>query len=155
MLLFLFTMDWSKALFCKQSQTLCYKCFFFFFHRNLIYVYLKKASCAVCGETCAILVTTVCISYFASQICINPTRNTFLVHPPPSGGGGGRGIITHKIFDKSMFSGNVLKCNVKRSKPFFIRKHAFVKKTCVLFSSLSLYIYFLETTKHKCLILCR
>ena len=29
----------------------------FFFHRKLVYVYLEKASCAVCGETCAILVT--------------------------------------------------------------------------------------------------
>ena len=55
----------------------------FFFHRNLIYVLLKKVSCAVCGETCAILVTVACISYFASQVCINPTRNTFLVPQKP------------------------------------------------------------------------
>ena len=55
-----------------------------FFHRNLIYVYLKKTSCAVCGETwvyefATILVTFVCISYFDWQIFINPTRDTFLV----------------------------------------------------------------------------
>ena len=33
----------------KQNQTVCFK--FIFFHRNLIYVYLKKVSCGVCGET--------------------------------------------------------------------------------------------------------
>ena len=38
-----------------------------FFHRNLIYVYLKKASCTVCGyEFGTILVTFVCIFYFDS-----------------------------------------------------------------------------------------
>ena len=47
-----------------------------FFHRNLNYVYFKKASCTVCGETSV----RVCnISYFNSQIFINPTRDTFLV----------------------------------------------------------------------------
>ena len=44
---------------------------------------LKKESCAVCGETCAILVTVACIPYFVLQICINPTRNTFLVTKKP------------------------------------------------------------------------
>ena len=50
----------------------------FFFHRD-VYLYLKKVSCFVCGETCAIVNTFVCITHFASQICINSNRDTFLV----------------------------------------------------------------------------
>ena len=44
---------------------------------------IKKSILTVCGGTCAILVTVVCIPYFALQICINPTRNTFLVPKKP------------------------------------------------------------------------
>ena len=51
----------------------------FFFHRDVFYLYLKKVSCFACGETCTIVVTFVSISYFASQICINPNRDTLLV----------------------------------------------------------------------------
>ena len=71
------------------------------------------------------LVTFVCVLYFASQICINPTRDTFLVS---------RGkkklakfVYTSSIvpsgkivfFDKSMFSEDGLKCHPKRRKQFF------------------------------------
>ena len=44
-----------------------------FFHRNLIYIYfLKKAYCACCDldTSLQLCVTFICISYFASQICI-------------------------------------------------------------------------------------
>ena len=54
-----------------------------FFHRNLIYVYLKKDLGLYVGrlgyEFASMLVTFVCISYFSSQIYINPTSDAFLV----------------------------------------------------------------------------
>ena len=55
---------------------------FFFFIGTYLCLF-KKASCAVCAETCAILVTVVWIFCFSSPIYINPTRNTFLVPSPP------------------------------------------------------------------------
>ena len=52
-----------------------------FCHRNLMFI--SKKSCTVVErpgyEFDAMLVTFVCILYFASQICINPTRDTFLI----------------------------------------------------------------------------
>ena len=54
-----------------------------FCHRNLIYVYLKKYLALYVErlgyEFVVMLVTFVCILYFALQICINPTRDTFLI----------------------------------------------------------------------------
>ena len=54
-----------------------------FCHRNLIYVYLKKYLVLYVErfgyEFVVMLVTFVCILYFALQICINPTRDTFLI----------------------------------------------------------------------------
>ena len=67
-----------------------------FFHKNLIYVYLKKASCAVCGEIWA-------------WVC------NYISH-----------IRLH-----------------------LLRKHGFVKKTCVLFCQYK-FVYFLETTMYEC-----
>ena len=54
-----------------------------FLHRNPIYVYLKNYL-ALYVERLGygfgtILVTSVGISYFASQICMNSTRDTFIV----------------------------------------------------------------------------
>ena len=55
---------------------------FFFFHRNLIFISKKHLVLYVERfgyEFAAMFVTFVCIFYFALQICINLTRNTFLV----------------------------------------------------------------------------
>ena len=65
----------------KQTKPNRFK--FLFFHRNLTYVYLKKHLAPhverLGYKFATILVTFVCISYFDSQILINPTRDTFLV----------------------------------------------------------------------------
>ena len=53
----------KKALFCKQSQLFATN--FFFFHKDLIYVYLKKASCTVCGEV------WVWVWHYISQTCLH------------------------------------------------------------------------------------
>ena len=51
-----------------------------FFHRALIFIYFKEASCAVCGETWiwVLLLHLSHISYFALQICVNLTREPHL-----------------------------------------------------------------------------
>ena len=51
----------KQSLICKQNKTVCYK--FIFFHRNLIYVYLKKGSSVTCGET------WVLVWHYISHIC--------------------------------------------------------------------------------------
>ena len=78
----------------------------------------------------AMLVTLVCISYFASEIRINPTRDTFLVSQGKKADKvcickfshsilSETGKITHRFFDESMFSEDGLKGDPKGCKPFF------------------------------------
>ena len=73
-------------------------------------------------EFAAMLVTFVCILYFALQIGINPTTDTFLVSRGKKFVYTGSIISSGKIFffvDKSMFSEDGLKCYPKRRKQFF------------------------------------
>ena len=58
---------------------------FFFFHRTPIFFFFKKKHLALYVEKlryefAAMFVSFVCI-YFVSQICVNLTRDTFLVSP--------------------------------------------------------------------------
>ena len=67
------------------------------------------------------LVTLVCISYFASEICINPARDIFLVSQGKKKADtvcickfnhsilSETGKITNRFFNKSMFSEDGLK----------------------------------------------
>ena len=54
-----------------------------FLQISFFHSYLRKASCAVWGETwvrvCCYFVTFVFSSYFALQICVNLTRDTSLI----------------------------------------------------------------------------
>ena len=115
-------------------------------------MFIFKKYLALCVERlghefAAMLVTFVCILYFVSQICINPTRDTFLIS---------RGkkkltkfVYTSSIipsckmkffFVKSIFSEVGLKCHPKRRKQFFYENMDLSEKLVCYFASLSLYI---------------
>ena len=100
-----------------------------------------------------ILVTLVCISYFALQISINPTRDTFLVSKKSWQSWYIYVQSFHLIlnsqnntqvfFEKSMFSEDGLKCHLKR-KQFFEENMDLSKKLVCCFASLVLYIFLKE-----------
>ena len=94
----------------------------YFFHRNLIYVYLKNSIFAVCEETWVWVCHYVShiglhLLFWISEICFNLTRYLFwkFSHSILSKSG----KITHRFFYKSMFSEVGLKSHPKRRKQFF------------------------------------
>ena len=72
---------WKQSLILQTKPNRLLQISFFFI--GTLFVYFKKGSCDVCGETwvwiCLYVSTFVCISYFSSQIDINPTTDAFLV----------------------------------------------------------------------------
>ena len=89
-----------------------------------------------------ILVTFVGISYFASQICINPTRDTFLISKKlPKFAHILKCQNNTSFYDKSMFSNDGLKCHLKRRKQSFEENMDLSKKLVCCFDSLVLYIF--------------
>ena len=108
---------------------------FIYVLKKYLVPYVERLGC----EFGTILVTSGGISYFASQICIDSTRDTFLfskktkltkfVH------------ISSGFYDKSMFSEDGLKCHLKRCKQFFEENMDLSKKLVCCFASLVLYIF--------------
>ena len=94
----------------------------YFFHRNLIYVYLKNSIFAVCEEIWVWVCHYVShiglhLLFWISEICINLTRDLFCKFNHSILSESGK--ITHRFFYKSMFSEDGLKCHPKRRKQFF------------------------------------
>ena len=122
-----------------------------FCHRSLIYVYLKKYLALYVErlgyEFATMLVTFVCILYFALQICINPTRDIFLIS---WGKKKASKMCIYKFnysiwqnevfFVKFMFSEVGLKCHSKHCRQFFYENMDLSKKLVCYFASLILYI---------------
>ena len=114
-------------------------------------------------EFTSMLVKFVCISYFASQIYINPTRDIFLVsqekkswlslyiqvqllHLTLNWQTNTQSFSTNPCFLRMGW-------DVTRNIVYSLsRKQGFVEKTCVLFCQFK-FVYFLETTMYECLIL--
>ena len=98
-----------------------------------------------------VLVTFVSISYFASQICINSTWDTFLVSKKKLTKFIHMSAIISSylkmsnkctsFYDKCMFSEDGLKCHLKRRKQFFEENVDLLKKLVCCFASLILYIF--------------
>ena len=110
-------------------------------------------------EFAAMLVTLVCISYFASQKFALILPGTYYSSHEETKGDkvyickfnhsilSETGKITDRFFYKSMFSEDELRCHSKKPLTVFLRKHGFVEKN-VLFSQFE-FIYFLETTMNE------